>query len=121
MMPLRLMRSLCRPQIVIDSETLLILGGCGGPNAVSICCVMSGRSTCISAPRQTVDEKTECLLMTEIYKSVCVCVQLLKDAWLLHMSASSWTWQQLRVENEDHGAPELWCHPACKVSETSCV
>lgn len=62
-------------QIVIDSETLLILGGCGGPNA------------------------------------------LLKDAWLLHMSASSWTWQQLRVENEDHGAPELWCHPACKVGQ----
>ncbi|XP_051549205.1 F-box only protein 42 isoform X2 [Myxocyprinus asiaticus] len=62
-------------QIVIDSDTLLILGGCGGPNA------------------------------------------LLKDAWLLHMSASSWTWQQLRVENEDHGAPELWCHPACKVGE----
>uniref|UniRef100_A0A8C1YXT1 F-box protein 42 n=1 Tax=Cyprinus carpio TaxID=7962 RepID=A0A8C1YXT1_CYPCA len=62
-------------QIVIDSETLLILGGCGGPNA------------------------------------------LLKDAWLLHMSASPWTWQQLRVENEDHGAPELWCHPACKVGQ----
>lgn len=62
-------------QIVIDSETLLILGGCGGPNA------------------------------------------LLKDAWLLHMSAPSWTWQQLRVENEDHGAPELWCHPACKVGQ----
>ncbi|XP_051551158.1 F-box only protein 42-like [Myxocyprinus asiaticus] len=62
-------------QIVIDSDTLLILGGCGGPNA------------------------------------------LLKDAWLLDMSASSWTWQQLRVENEDHGAPELWCHPACKVGE----
>ncbi|XP_026105102.1 F-box only protein 42-like isoform X2 [Carassius auratus] len=62
-------------QIVIDSETLLILGGCGGPNA------------------------------------------LLKDAWLLHMSASPWTWQQLRVENEDHGAPELWCHPACKCGQ----
>ncbi|XP_016381841.1 F-box only protein 42-like [Sinocyclocheilus rhinocerous] len=62
-------------QIVIDSDTLLILGGCGGPNA------------------------------------------LLKDAWLLHMSASPWTWQQLRVENEDHGAPELWCHPACKVGQ----
>lgn len=62
-------------QIVIDGETLLILGGCGGPNA------------------------------------------LLKDAWLLHMSSSSWTWQQLRVENEDHGAPELWCHPACKVGQ----
>ncbi|XP_073700511.1 F-box only protein 42 [Garra rufa] len=62
-------------QIVIDNETLLILGGCGGPNA------------------------------------------LLKDAWLLHMSASPWTWQQLRVENEDHGAPELWCHPACKVGQ----
>lgn len=62
-------------QIVIDNETLLILGGCGGPNA------------------------------------------LLKDAWLLHMSAPSWSWQQLRVENEEHGAPELWCHPACKVGE----
>ncbi|XP_051977399.1 F-box only protein 42-like [Xyrauchen texanus] len=62
-------------QIVIDRDTLLILGGCGGPNA------------------------------------------LLKDAWMLDMSASSWTWQQLRVENEDHGAPELWCHPACKVGE----
>ncbi|XP_076857909.1 F-box only protein 42 [Brachyhypopomus gauderio] len=62
-------------QIVIDSETLLILGGCGGPNA------------------------------------------LLKDAWLLHMGSPTWSWQQLRVENEEHGAPELWCHPACKVGQ----
>ncbi|XP_062400777.1 F-box only protein 42 [Sardina pilchardus] len=62
-------------QIVIDNETLLILGGCGGPNA------------------------------------------LLKDAWLLHMGSSAWTWQQLRVENEEHGAPELWCHPACRVGQ----
>ncbi|XP_029105307.1 F-box only protein 42-like isoform X1 [Scleropages formosus] len=62
-------------QIVIDDETLLILGGCGGPNA------------------------------------------LLKDAWLLHMRSSPWSWQQLRVENEDHGAPELWCHPACRVGQ----
>uniref|UniRef100_A0A3P8XQF8 F-box domain-containing protein n=1 Tax=Esox lucius TaxID=8010 RepID=A0A3P8XQF8_ESOLU len=62
-------------QIVIDMETLLILGGCGGPNA------------------------------------------LLKDAWLLHMGAPPWTWQQLRVENDEHGAPELWCHPACRVGQ----
>ncbi|XP_066546887.1 F-box only protein 42 [Amia ocellicauda] len=62
-------------QIVIDEETLLILGGCGGPNA------------------------------------------LLKDAWLLHMGPPPWTWQQLRVENEEHGAPELWCHPACRVGQ----
>ncbi|MBN3324729.1 FBX42 protein, partial [Atractosteus spatula] len=62
-------------QIVMDDETLLILGGCGGPNA------------------------------------------LLKDAWLLHMGASPWSWQQLRVENEEHGAPELWCHPACRVGQ----
>lgn len=62
-------------QIVIDNETLLILGGCGGPNA------------------------------------------LLKDAWLLHMGEMPWTWQQLRVENDDHGAPELWCHPACRVGQ----
>uniref|UniRef100_A0AAY4AYY6 F-box domain-containing protein n=1 Tax=Denticeps clupeoides TaxID=299321 RepID=A0AAY4AYY6_9TELE len=62
-------------QIVIDNETLLILGGCGGPNA------------------------------------------LLKDAWLLHMGSPAWSWQQLRVENEDHGAPELWCHPACRVGQ----
>uniref|UniRef100_A0A8C7FK61 F-box protein 42 n=1 Tax=Oncorhynchus kisutch TaxID=8019 RepID=A0A8C7FK61_ONCKI len=62
-------------QIVIDNKTLLILGGCGGPNA------------------------------------------LLKDAWLLHMGAPPWTWQQLRVENDDQGAPELWCHPACRVGQ----
>uniref|UniRef100_A0A674BVB1 F-box protein 42 n=1 Tax=Salmo trutta TaxID=8032 RepID=A0A674BVB1_SALTR len=43
--------------------------------------------------------------------------QLLKDAWLLHMGAPPWTWQQLRVENDDHGAPELWCHPACRVGQ----
>ncbi|NXG72302.1 FBX42 protein, partial [Baryphthengus martii] len=60
-------------QIVIDDETILILGGCGGPNA------------------------------------------LFKDAWLLHMNVNPWTWQPLKVENEDHGAPELWCHPACRV------
>ncbi|XP_068018840.1 F-box only protein 42 isoform X3 [Melanerpes formicivorus] len=62
-------------QIVIDNETILILGGCGGPNA------------------------------------------LFKDAWLLHMHANPWTWQPLKVENEDHGAPELWCHPACRVGQ----
>ncbi|XP_073426344.1 F-box only protein 42 [Dendrobates tinctorius] len=62
-------------QIVIDSETILILGGCGGPNA------------------------------------------LFKDAWLLHMNTSPWTWQQLKVENEEHGAPDLWCHPACRVGQ----
>ncbi|NWT06750.1 FBX42 protein, partial [Mionectes macconnelli] len=62
-------------QIVIDNETILILGGCGGPNA------------------------------------------LFKDAWLLHMQGNPWTWQPLKVENEDHGAPELWCHPACRVGQ----
>ncbi|XP_067167132.1 F-box only protein 42 [Apteryx mantelli] len=62
-------------QIVIDDETILILGGCGGPNA------------------------------------------LFKDAWLLHMHTNPWTWQPLKVENEDHGAPELWCHPACRVGQ----
>ncbi|KAM4651353.1 F-box only protein 42 [Discoglossus pictus] len=62
-------------QIVIDQETILILGGCGGPNA------------------------------------------LFKDAWLLHMQTTPWTWQQLKVENEEHGAPELWCHPACRVGQ----
>ncbi|KAM3824397.1 F-box only protein 42 isoform 1-T2 [Vipera latastei] len=63
-------------QIVIDDETILVLGGCGGPNA------------------------------------------LFKDAWLLHMrSDRPWAWQPLKVENEDHGAPELWCHPACKVGQ----
>ncbi|XP_060056854.1 F-box only protein 42 isoform X2 [Erinaceus europaeus] len=62
-------------QIVIDDSTILILGGCGGPNA------------------------------------------LFKDAWLLHMHPGPWAWQPLRVENEDHGAPELWCHPACRVGQ----
>uniref|UniRef100_A0A674HP38 F-box only protein 42 n=1 Tax=Taeniopygia guttata TaxID=59729 RepID=A0A674HP38_TAEGU len=62
-------------QIVIDNETILILGGCGGPNA------------------------------------------LFKDAWLLHMQANPWTWQPLKVENEDHGARSWWCHPACRVGQ----
>ncbi|XP_073937329.1 F-box only protein 42 isoform X1 [Castor canadensis] len=62
-------------QIVIDDTTILILGGCGGPNA------------------------------------------LFKDAWLLHMHSGPWAWQPLKVENEDHGAPELWCHPACRVGQ----
>lgn len=44
-----------------------------------------------------------------------LCFKLLKDAWLLHMDSPAWRWQQLQVGNEDHGAPELWCHPACKV------
>ncbi|KAJ8371008.1 hypothetical protein SKAU_G00110360 [Synaphobranchus kaupii] len=66
-------------QIVLDGKTLLILGGCGGPNA------------------------------------------LLKDAWLLHMGLAPWSWQQLRVENEEHGAPELWCHPACRVGQCAVV
>lgn len=42
-------------------------------------------------------------------------LKLLKDAWLLHMDTHPWRWQQLQVENEEHGAPELWCHPACRV------
>ncbi|XP_060614823.2 F-box only protein 42 [Anolis sagrei] len=63
-------------QIVIDDETILVLGGCGGPNA------------------------------------------LFKDAWLLHMTPdAAWTWQPLKVENEEQGAPELWCHPACRVGQ----
>ncbi|XP_010612478.1 F-box only protein 42 isoform X2 [Fukomys damarensis] len=62
-------------QIVMDNATILILGGCGGPNA------------------------------------------LFKDAWLLHMHSGPWAWQPLKVENEDHGAPELWCHPACRVGQ----
>ncbi|XP_061457410.1 F-box only protein 42 [Rhineura floridana] len=62
-------------QIVIDDETILVLGGCGGPNA------------------------------------------LFKDAWLLYMGPEPWTWQPLKVENEEQGAPELWCHPACRVGQ----
>lgn len=46
---------------------------------------------------------------------LCVILQLFKDAWLLHMNSDLWTWQPLKVANEDQGAPELWCHPACRV------
>ncbi|XP_032824252.1 F-box only protein 42 [Petromyzon marinus] len=62
-------------QIVLDDQTILILGGCGGPNAV------------------------------------------FKDAWLLLLDVQPWHWQQLEVVNEEHCAPELWCHPACKVGD----
>uniref|UniRef100_A0A8C4NI08 F-box protein 42 n=2 Tax=Eptatretus burgeri TaxID=7764 RepID=A0A8C4NI08_EPTBU len=62
-------------QIVLDDTTLLIIGGCGGPNAV------------------------------------------FKDTWLLHLDLVPWAWEQVKVKNEEHGAPELWCHPACKVGD----
>ncbi|ETE60092.1 F-box only protein 42, partial [Ophiophagus hannah] len=62
--------------IVIDDETILVLGGCGGPNA---------------------------------------------DAWLLHMrSDRPWAWQPLKVENEDHGAPELATPPALLPETREC-
>lgn len=38
-------------QIVVGNETLLILGGCGGPNAVSAC-VLEWESALFSADRQ---------------------------------------------------------------------
>ena len=42
--------------------------------------------------------------------------QQFNDVWLLSMDTDIWSWSQLQVNNPENGAPQLWCHPACKVS-----
>lgn len=42
------------------------------------------------------------------------------DAWLLTLNIRGggiWTWQELSIANPDLSAPQLWCHPACKVGD----
>lgn len=39
------------------------------------------------------------------------------DAWMLSMETDVWSWSQLHINNPENGAPQLWCHPACKVGD----
>ncbi|WAR14202.1 FBX42-like protein [Mya arenaria] len=39
-----------------------------------------------------------------------------KDCWLLTIGDNSeCKWEEVSVENEDQGPPQLWCHSACKI------
>ncbi|XP_077998368.1 uncharacterized protein LOC144451410 [Glandiceps talaboti] len=42
---------------------------------------------------------------------------MFSDMWLLRMDCIPWVWQEVEVYNEDFAAPQLWCHPACKVGD----
>jgi F-box protein 42 len=36
------------------------------------------------------------------------------DVWLLAMNEPEWKWIECQVENREHGANHMWCHPAVK-------
>ncbi|XP_002738009.1 uncharacterized protein LOC100376936 [Saccoglossus kowalevskii] len=42
---------------------------------------------------------------------------MFNDAWVLRMDTVPWMWQEVDILNEDFAAPQLWCHPACKIGE----
>ncbi|XP_014780877.1 F-box only protein 42 [Octopus bimaculoides] len=44
--------------------------------------------------------------------------QIFNDAWLLVMeSQDDFHWEEIRVLQTEYSAPQLWCHPACKVKD----
>nr|CAD7450917.1 unnamed protein product [Timema bartmani] len=44
-----------------------------------------------------------------------------KDVWRLSLDGAVWSWQELTVNNPQWGAPQMWCHPACKVGQYAVV
>ncbi|KAK6177457.1 hypothetical protein SNE40_015553 [Patella caerulea] len=47
--------------------------------------------------------------------------QIFSDVWLLNLSDDGWTWKEIKVESLEFAAPQLWCHPACKVGDSMIV
>lgn len=43
--------------------------------------------------------------------------QIFSDVWLLSLDCEPWQWQEIRVLHPENAAPQLWCHPACKVGD----
>ncbi|XP_060066686.1 F-box only protein 42-like [Ylistrum balloti] len=43
--------------------------------------------------------------------------QIFSDVWLLSLDSEPWQWQEVRVLHPENAAPQLWCHPACKVGD----
>jgi F-box protein 42 len=43
------------------------------------------------------------------------------DVWLLVMEAPHWKWVECEVKNVEHGAGNMWCHPACRVGDYAVV
>jgi len=42
--------------------------------------------------------------------------QIFGDVWLLTMNSEPWQWNEVKVNQPENAAPQLWCHPACKVN-----
>lgn len=37
------------------------------------------------------------------------------DVWLLKLVKTQWIWKQIKIINNHWAAPQIWCHPACRV------
>ncbi|XP_046362016.1 F-box only protein 42-like [Haliotis rufescens] len=47
--------------------------------------------------------------------------QIFNDIWLLDLNAAPWEWHEISVKNPESAAPQLWCHPACKVDDVMVI
>ncbi|ESO95769.1 hypothetical protein LOTGIDRAFT_116426 [Lottia gigantea] len=47
--------------------------------------------------------------------------QILSDVWLLILNEDQAKWQEIKLENTEYAAPQLWCHPACMVDKCMVV
>ncbi|XP_041377823.1 F-box only protein 42-like isoform X2 [Gigantopelta aegis] len=44
--------------------------------------------------------------------------QIFNDIWLLALGRGDWTWAEVKINNSEFAATQLWCHPVCKVGNT---
>lgn len=47
--------------------------------------------------------------------------QIFNDVWLLVLGPDDMHWEEIKVLQSEYSAPQLWCHPACKVHDTVVV
>lgn len=47
--------------------------------------------------------------------------QIFNDVWMLVLEPHSMYWEEIKVLQSEYSAPQLWCHPACKVHDTVVV
>lgn len=43
--------------------------------------------------------------------------QIFNDLWILCLDTDPWSWQEVTINQPEFSAPQLWCHPACKVND----
>ncbi|XP_062611135.1 F-box only protein 42-like [Saccostrea cucullata] len=47
--------------------------------------------------------------------------QIFNDLWLLCLDTDPWSWEEVIINQSEFSAPQLWCHPACKVNDKMIV